>query len=128
MEGMDTYHRRSRRMENGLAYHFVIGNGRGIPDGKVEIGDRWRKQLDGGHMATSRLNHESIGICLVGNFMTGKPTRRQMESLQALSTYLTRRSRLDKARLKVHRQMNPRPTNCPGTHFPLEAFLRDFRP
>jgi LysM repeat protein len=25
MQGMDMYHRQKRRMENGLAYHFVIG-------------------------------------------------------------------------------------------------------
>ena len=128
LEGIDNYHRRNRRMENGLAYHFVIGNGRGIPDGQIEVGDRWRKQLDGGHMASTRLNRDSIGICLVGNFMDRKPTAKQMESLQALSTYLTRRCRLDKARLKVHRQLNTKPTDCPGKHFPLASFLRDFQP
>lgn len=126
IKGFDSYHRR-RGMENGLAYHFVIGNGKGIPDGRIEIGDRWRKQLNGGHMASSALNHECIGICLVGNFEKGQPSRKQMESLHALSTYLTRRCRLDKSRLKVHRQINTKPTICPGKHFPLTRFLRDFQ-
>src|SRR5438045_7677727 len=27
VKGMDYYHRVERHMENGLAYHFVIGNG-----------------------------------------------------------------------------------------------------
>ncbi|MBN2712959.1 MAG: hypothetical protein JXR97_11105, partial [Planctomycetes bacterium] len=38
-------------MENGMAYHFVIGNGNGSEDGLVEVGERWKKQLPGGHVA-----------------------------------------------------------------------------
>lgn len=127
IKGMDRFHREERHMENGLAYHFVIGNGQGIPDGKVEPGHRWTKQLQGGHMASAALNNTCIGVCLVGNFDETKPTRRQMDSLQALCTYLTRRCRLDASRLKTHQQINTRPTRCPGRHFPLAAFLRDFR-
>ncbi|HHT9113865.1 MAG TPA: hypothetical protein ACFYD0_11140, partial [Candidatus Wunengus sp. YC65] len=33
----DKYHRRKKGWENGLGYHFVIGNGNGTPDGKIEI-------------------------------------------------------------------------------------------
>src|SRR6266550_2853159 len=36
----DYYHRHVRRMRNGLAYHFVIGNGTSTGDGQIEIGDR----------------------------------------------------------------------------------------
>ncbi len=128
IKGMDEYHRTKRRMENGLAYHFVIGNGGGIPDGQIEIGNRWRKQLDGGHLASSRQNHESIGICLVGNFDKNKPTKKQMESLHALSTYLTRRCKLSSSRIKIHLQINKKPTRCPGKYFPYKQFLTDFRP
>ena len=39
---------RQRGMQNGLAYHFVIGNGIDSGDGEVEIGPRWKKQLLGG--------------------------------------------------------------------------------
>ena len=42
------YHRRVRHMKNGLAYHFVIGNGSSSGDGEIEIGNRWRQQLQGG--------------------------------------------------------------------------------
>jgi len=41
--GMDRYHREERHMENGLAYHFVIGNGHGMRDGDITIGNRWRE-------------------------------------------------------------------------------------
>ena len=45
IQGMEHYHRRVRRMENGLAYHFVIGNGVNTGDGKIYVGDRWRRRL-----------------------------------------------------------------------------------
>jgi len=44
----DYYHRYVRRMPNGLAYHFVIGNGTSSGNGQVEIGNRWTRQLNGG--------------------------------------------------------------------------------
>ena len=37
-KGMDGVHRR-RGMENGLAYHFVIGNGRKMQDGSIYVGN-----------------------------------------------------------------------------------------
>src|SRR4030095_14194873 len=43
----DYYHRKVRRMQNGLAYHFVIGNGTSSGNGQIEVGDRWRRQING---------------------------------------------------------------------------------
>ena len=36
----DYYHRNVRHMVNGLAYHFVVGNGTSSGDGEIEIGNR----------------------------------------------------------------------------------------
>ena len=127
LRGMDRYHRVERRMENGLAYHFVIGNGKGISDGKIETGTRWKRQLNGGHLASTRLNSNSIGICLVGNFEQSRPTQKQIESLQALCTYLSRMCSIGESRIQSHRQINPRPTKCPGKYFPMNRFKSDFR-
>ncbi|KKO18072.1 MAG: N-acetylmuramoyl-L-alanine amidase [Candidatus Brocadia fulgida] len=79
----DKYHREKRRWENGLGYHFVIGNGNGAPDGKIEIGNRWISQIDGAHAGVQEYNHYGIGICLVGNFNESYPTAAQMASLSA---------------------------------------------
>ena len=47
---MDRVHK-ARGMKNGLAYHFVISNGsRKAYDGEIVMGNRWKNQLDGGHM------------------------------------------------------------------------------
>ena len=110
-------------MEHGLAYHFVIGNGRGMRDGEVAVGERWRKQLNGGHLASTAQNSYSIGICLVGNFDKTKPTAAQMRSLSALCKALMKRCNLATSAVKTHREINVVGTRCPGRHFPAKTFL-----
>jgi len=115
---MDRYHREKRHMENGLAYHFVIGNGKGAPNGAIEVGRRWSAQLNGGHLASEALNAKSIGICLVGDFNKTYPTEQQMRSLHALIHYLCLQCGLGASAIKTHRQINTKPTQCPGKKFP----------
>ena len=87
----DYYHRRVRRMKNGLAYHFVIGNGTSSGNGEIEVGDRWRRQINGGHVHSDYLNNISLGICLVGDFNRDQPTRAQLEATEELISYLRER-------------------------------------
>jgi murein DD-endopeptidase MepM/ murein hydrolase activator NlpD len=121
--GMDRYHREVRHMENGLAYHFVIGNAHGLGDGQVGIGARWTRQLDGGHLISEAQNKNSIGICLVGNFDNEKPTALQMERLTLLVQALMKRCQLSSSALKTHQQINIVHTRCPGRNFPLQRLL-----
>lgn len=125
LQGMEMYHRQKRKMENGLAYHFVIGNGRGMPDGRIEIGNRWKRQIKGGHLASDQQNEMSIGICLVGNFETERPTAAQMQSLHALVSYLRKRCNIPKSGVRTHTQINTKPTACPGKHFPTSSFINN---
>lgn len=120
-KSMDAYHH-ARGMENGLAYHFVIGNGFRMKDGEIYIAPRWQKQLDGGHLSSEYLNRISIGVCLVGDFDRAPPSARQMESLVALTRYLMQRCRISRDRVKTHRQINTKPTECPGRKFPTSKF------
>jgi hypothetical protein len=123
----DYYHRHVRRMKNGLAYHFVIGNGTSSGNGQIEIGDRWRRQINGGHVHSDYLNNISLGICLVGDFNRDQPTRAQLESCEELIRYLRARcGKVDRQEIPVrpHREMNPPrwPTDCPGDAFPYRWF------
>jgi LysM repeat protein len=122
MKGMDEYHRAQRHMENGLAYHFVIGNGKGMADGAVGVGRRWTAQINGGHLASESLNEIAIGICLVGNFDKQGPTAKQLVSLNALLSTLRSRCDLPATAVKTHQQINPVYTRCPGRHFPSSDF------
>ncbi len=117
---------RQRGMENGLAYHFLIGNGNDSGDGQVEVGGRWLKQLQGGHLKSEELNQIAIGICFVGNFNETRPTKRQLAAAIELIAYLRQRIREPIPIFKGHREINPKPTECPGRNFPLEALHRLF--
>ena len=125
----DYYHRHVRRMQNGLAYHFVIGNGTSTGNGQIEVGDRWRRQINGGHVHSDYLNNISLGICLVGDFNRDQPTRAQLDACEELIRYL--RDRCGKTErgsipVKPHREMNPPrwATDCPGDDFPYSWFRR----
>jgi hypothetical protein len=125
----DYYHRYVRRMQNGLAYHFVIGNGTSTGDGQVEVGDRWRRQINGGHVHSDYLNNISLGICLVGDFNRDQPTRAQLDACEELIRYLRQRcggTGRGAIPVKPHREMNPPrwPTDCPGDDFPYSWFRR----
>jgi LysM repeat protein len=123
VKGLDRYHREDRHMENGLAYHFVIGNGNGMGNGEVAVGNRWTKQLDGGHLASLEQNKIALGICLVGNFDKTAPTAAQMKSLNALVKTLMSRCNIPAGQVKTHQQINVISTRCPGAKFPVKSFL-----
>jgi len=125
----DTYHRRVRKMQNGLAYHFVIGNGNSSGNGEIEIGPRWTGQINGGHVASDYLNNIALGICLVGDLNRDQPTPAQLAALDELIIYL--RGRVGKIKGKPsivvpHKKINPKPTDCPGDRFPYDWLKQKF--
>jgi N-acetyl-anhydromuramyl-L-alanine amidase AmpD len=118
-------------MSNGLAYHFVIGNGSSSGNGQIEVGPRWKYQLQGGHVHSDYLNNISLGICLVGDFNRDRPTRAQLEALDELIRYLRQRvGSIDRrpATVRAHREINPPrwPTDCPGDRFPVRWLHNKF--
>jgi hypothetical protein len=130
-KAFEYYHRQVRKMQNGLAYQFVIGNGTSSGDGQVEVGSRWAKQINGGHVHSDYLNNIAIGICLVGDFNHEQPTAKQLEALDELIRYL--RQRVGKtdgkwAVVKAHKEINPPrwPTDCPGNDFPYRWLHNKF--
>lgn len=127
IRGMDEYHRMECKMENGLAYHFVIGNGQGIPDGRVEVANRWTKQLEGGHLSTRPQNLVSLGVCVVGHFDHHRPTPKQLESLHALLRALMKRCGLGPSAITTHQLVSKQHTRCPGRLFDLKAVLAELR-
>lgn len=123
----DGAHRR-RGMENGLAYHFVIGNGRDSGDGEIEVGPRWTRQIHGGHVRSQAMNEHGIGICLVGNFEKRSPGKRQLASLYALLDHLRGDGLPGSAAAKVtvHRWVDRSHTVCPGRRFPYSELKRRY--
>ncbi len=115
---------RQRGMENGLAYHFVIGNGNDSGDGEIEIGPRWFRQIKGGHVHREEINEVGIGICLVGNFEQTRPTVKQLLAFQELVDYLRSDVVGTRIRFAVHKEIDPGRTACPGRLFPTTQMHR----
>ncbi len=109
----------------GVGYDFVIDNGQGGPDGRVEVTFRWEQQMDGAHAGNDEYNRYGIGICLVGNFDNDLPTTKQMDSLVALVNYLQKRCDIPTANILGHCHVRIGGTHCPGLRFPwYDLFAR----
>ncbi|MBE7445867.1 MAG: N-acetylmuramoyl-L-alanine amidase [Planctomycetia bacterium] len=116
----DHYHRKEKKWEYGLAYHFVIGNGSFSGDGEIEVGERWKKQIHGAHTANIDCNRVAIGICLVGDFEhDGAPTENQIDALVRLMQYLSRKYTIASSDILQHKQVHQKCTACPGKNFPF---------
>ena len=121
VEKYDAAHR-LRGMQNGLAYHFLIGNGIDAGDGEIEIGQRWQKQQPGGHVKNHLINQTAIGICLIGNFEKTYPSKKQLAAFTQLMDWLQGTALGKKVNFAGHRELKGEQTVCPGKHFPL-AFM-----
>jgi len=109
----------------GLGYHFVIGNGKGIDDGELHIGNRWLKQVPGAHAAGQNadwFNRQAIGICLIGDGDRQRFTGAQLRRLVHLVDALSREFNIPSDRVYLHSQIAT--TASPGKFFP-EAALRE---
>ena len=124
VKAMDKYHREVRHMENGLAYHFVIGNGSGMGDGEIAVSRRWTQQLDGGHLASEAQNKVAIGICLVGNF--DQAPAHDARRWRACGPWWRRSWRGASSRRvpskRISRSTSSTPA-VPGRKFPTRSFL-----
>ena len=122
----DNYHRNVKRMREGLAYHFVIGCGRDSGDGEIEIGSRWTNQVRGGHVRKTSVNDTGIGICLVGNFQSRKPTTKQLAAFHELMDLLNNFILEKKSGFAGHKEIDLHHTVCPGRHFPLREMHQKY--
>jgi len=137
-QSMHRYHLLQRGWENGLGYHFVIGNGVNYPDGEVYVGNRWSRQQTGAHCKTGAgrylgtwrpenyFNEHAIGICLIGDFERERPTRAQLESLNRLLAFLCREAGISADCVYGHGEVTHK-TACPGRYLNMNSVRREAR-
>ncbi|MEX0936779.1 MAG: peptidoglycan recognition family protein [Pirellulales bacterium] len=127
VEGIDAVHRRRKDSQGrswlGIGYHFVIGNGQGMPDGQVESTFRWRDQLHGAHSGVPRYNDWGIGVCLVGDFDQNPPTDKQLAAARELIAALRRRFDIAAGDVRRHGELVA--TDCPGVLFSVADVVHD---
>ena len=102
-----------------LGYDFVIGNGTYTKDGEIEVGQRWTKQMEGAHAGVKEFNEDGIGICLVGDFQTVRPSAAQLKSLAFLTGYLQRTYHIPASKVIGHRDCKVGHTLCPGRYLDM---------
>lgn len=103
--------------ENGwrdIGYHYVVESVNN--EYKVIQG---RKETDTGAHTVGQ-NNNSIGICVIGNFMNESPSNGQIQALVNLIKDI--HSRYGKLPIYGHRDFNS--TSCPGDKFPLEQIKK----
>ena len=120
----------------GLGFHFVIGNGQGLEDGKVAVGYRWERQLPGAHasaamrmprptranpapMDAAALNRSAVSICLVGNGERRPFTDLQLREASALVRALQAELGISSADVFFHAELV---AGAPSGHFPAAEF------
>ena len=98
-DAINNYHK--RKGWGMIGYHYLIE-----PDGRIKIG---RTESQTGAHCIGR-NHDSLGICLTGNFDIEDPTKEQEKSLKILLSDLS--EGYPKAQIKYHRDFANK--TCPG--------------
>jgi N-acetylmuramoyl-L-alanine amidase len=68
------------------------------------------------------MNEKGIGICLVGNFSKGRPSKRQLKSLAYLVNQLREYYKIPKSHIIGHGNVKGASTECPGKRFPWKYF------
>lgn len=105
---------------DGLADHFVIGNGDGCGDGEVQIAQRWQRQKPAGRVAgVDSIDSACVSICLIGDFNRARPTETQVRRLAQLVSAL--QARCDIPAANIHfRETDSTPAGI-GHYFPAVA-------
>jgi hypothetical protein len=113
---------------DGLADHFVIGNGDGSADGELQVGRRWTEQQSAGSVpGTDRIDPNCVSICLVGDFNRSRPTATQQARLAELTAALQRELGIPADRIILLTASN-RSTAGPGAYFPASDFRAHLLP
>ena len=110
-----------------LSDHFVIGNGSGLSDGEVQMGQRWEEQ----HSAAApvngtRIDPQCISICVVGDFDQSRPTPTQLRRLAQLVNTIQAHYRIPLGSVALADR--PQSVAGIGRFFPVTAFREQLIP
>jgi hypothetical protein len=109
-----------------MADHFIIGNGRGRPDGEIQMTQRWNMQVAAGAPAGAKsIDPACVSICLIGNLDKAAPTAEQVRKLTRLVSAL--QSQLALGGDKVFMMDNPGSAGI-GRMFPVADLRQQILP
>ena len=107
--------------------HFVIGNGQGLSDGEIQLGQRWDQQRSAAAPKPgTRIDPACISICVVGDFDQNRPTPMQIRRLARLVSTLQARYRIPLTHIALADQ--PQSVAGIGRFFPVSALREQLIP
>lgn len=115
---LQRYHTDVQGVPEGMAWHFIIGNGHGTHDGSIEATDGWKRGIPAASGRDPGTRYTSISVCLAGDFQAYGPTEAQLEALNELMDYLG--IKLGDIHLGGHEDARGGMASCLGAKFPLE--------
>ncbi len=125
-QSLDHAHRQAGL--ESLGYHFVIHNGQGGPDGELFASPRWIGQQAGaycGGPGAEKFNRHAVGVCMIGDFDSQKPTDAQMDALVKLVRGIQSRFQISADQVWV--QTGRHTDAASGRMFPLATLRRQLR-
>lgn len=119
--------RQSKDPIHAIAYHYIIGNGKGMEDGTVASDMRKQFNLWGVHVSRNNRdrNARGLGICIIGNIDQHQMTAKQYKSLIELTKTLMNRYGIEAENVGFHGKIPGESTRCPGRYFPYESFRKE---
>lgn len=121
--------RQSKEPIHAISYHYIIGNGKGMEDGKVESDIRKKLNLWGVHVSKNNTdrNFRGLGICVIGNLNEKEMTPQQYKSLVALTLDLMKKYNIGAEQVEFHGKIPGESTQCPGKYFPYQRFKKEIQ-
>lgn len=111
-----------------IAYHFVIeevfreGH---LPTVEAIVGRPMN--IQGAHCGQGGMNHQSWGICVVGNFDIIVPSEETLRKLISLLRPLQEFKRIPTENILGHREVAKDGRTCPGTLFNMDKLREKIR-
>lgn len=114
VRGMQTWGQREKGWPD-LPYHFLIA-----PDGTIYEGRPLEYEPESN---TKYPLAGNIGVEMMGDFTTQRPTAAQLQSCARVTAWLCDAYKIDVANIRGHNDAAPGQTSCPGPDF--DRYLRD---
>ena len=115
---LQRYHSNVQGVPEGMAWHFVIGNGKGAADGSILATDGWQRAIPAASGRDPGTRYTSISVCLAGDFHEQPPTDAQLQALSELMDYFG--IKLGHLPLSAHEGARGDLARCLGDKFPLQ--------
>lgn len=123
LASLDERHRLDLGYEDGLAFHFLVGNGNGLALGAVAESDRWRRGIPGPHCTENpAISLAAVGVAAVGDTGARSLEPASFSRLVDLVLSLMTTLRIPPERVLLHREVEGGQADCPGARFDSEAF------